>query len=74
MQSTDSLRLGAGFMCLAMFMAACVGVAVSGVLLMLGPGAPLAAYLLFGEVPNNAALVGGSAILAGGYIALRARG
>lgn len=36
--------------------------------------AALAAYLLFGEVPNSAAVLGGSAILVGGYIALRARG
>jgi drug/metabolite transporter (DMT)-like permease len=35
--------------------------------------AALAAYLLFGEVPNTSALAGGSAILAGGYLALRAR-
>lgn len=36
--------------------------------------AALAAYLLFGEVPNLSAMLGGGAIIAGGYIALRARG
>ena len=35
--------------------------------------AALAAYLLFGEVPNTSAVLGGAAIIAGGYIALRAR-
>ncbi len=36
--------------------------------------AALAAYLLFGEVPNLSAVAGGGAIITGGYIALRARG
>jgi drug/metabolite transporter (DMT)-like permease len=36
--------------------------------------AALAAYTLFGEVPNVSAMFGGGAIIAGGYIALRARG
>jgi drug/metabolite transporter (DMT)-like permease len=36
--------------------------------------AALGAYLLFGEVPNASAVIGGGAILAGGYLALRARG
>ena len=35
--------------------------------------AALAAYALFGEVPNLSAVAGGGAIIAGGYIALRAR-
>lgn len=35
--------------------------------------AALAAYTLFGEVPNVSAVAGGGAIIAGGYIALRAR-
>lgn len=35
--------------------------------------AALAAYLLFGEVPNASAVLGGSAIIIGGYLALRAR-
>jgi drug/metabolite transporter (DMT)-like permease len=36
--------------------------------------AALGAYLLFGEVPNLSAVIGGGAIIAGGYLALRARG
>lgn len=36
--------------------------------------AALAAYALFGEVPNASAVLGGGAIIAGGYIALRASG
>lgn len=35
--------------------------------------AALAAYLLFDEVPNASAVAGGGAIIAGGYLALRAR-
>lgn len=35
--------------------------------------AALAAYALFGEVPNSSAVLGGGAIIAGGYLALRAR-
>ncbi|MGE0624754.1 MAG: DMT family transporter [Pseudomonadales bacterium] len=36
--------------------------------------AALAAFLLFGEVPNVSAVLGGTAIIVGGYLALRARG
>jgi drug/metabolite transporter (DMT)-like permease len=36
--------------------------------------AALAAFLLFGEAPNVTAVLGGGAIITGGYLALRARG
>jgi len=36
--------------------------------------AALAAFLLFGESPSPSGVLGGSAIIAGGYLALRARG
>lgn len=36
--------------------------------------AALAAFLLFGEVPNASGMLGGGAIITGGYLALRARG
>ncbi len=36
--------------------------------------AALAAFILFGEVPNVSALAGGMAIVGGGYLALRGRG
>ena len=35
--------------------------------------AALGAYLLFGEVPNSSAALGGGAIVLGGYLALRSR-